>query len=271
MKLPRILLALLCLFSGVSTGFAQDLPAVCYVYRIGEINVVLYYDAEHREPFDVHLEYPENFTDTLFCTTFDKQQARYEFKSKQTDSFATLPASSEKDPQQLELSLTIKGKTRKLMLDNFDNTLFVYVYDETKGDTNIRNAPKGTIAHKLDKDGSHMLNLGNNKDGWWRICGNFVASYGEVYEGELPIRQDGESWIHYSVVAVGTRNYGGQTLKLREQPSGQARAVYTFSKEITLRPLDKRGEWVKVQTLDKKHQGWIEEEWLCGNALTTCP
>lgn len=55
MKLKRILLALLCLFSGVSTGFAQDLPAVCYVYRIGEINVVLYYDAEHREPFDVHL------------------------------------------------------------------------------------------------------------------------------------------------------------------------------------------------------------------------
>lgn len=152
MKLKRILLALLCLFSGVSTGFSQDLPAVCYVYRIGEINVVLYYDAEHREPFDVHLEYPENFTDTLFCTTFDKQRARYEFKSKQTDSFATLPASSEKDPLQLELTLTIKGKTRKLMLDNFENTLFVYVYDETKGDTNIRNAPKGTVVHKLDKD-----------------------------------------------------------------------------------------------------------------------
>ena len=68
MKLNRILLALLCLFAGASIGFAQDIPAVCYVYRIGEINVVLYYDAEHREPFDVHLEYPENFTDTLFCT-----------------------------------------------------------------------------------------------------------------------------------------------------------------------------------------------------------
>jgi hypothetical protein len=31
-----------------------------------------------------------------------------------------------------------------------------------------------------------------------------------------------------------------------------------------------KGDWVKVQTSDGKFTGWIEEEWLCGNALTNC-
>ena len=37
-----------------------------------------------------------------------------------------------------------------------------------------------------------------------------------------------------------------------------------------LRPVDIRGNWVKVKTIDGKHTGWIESEWLCGNPLTNC-
>lgn len=34
--------------------------------------------------------------------------------------------------------------------------------------------------------------------------------------------------------------------------------------------MDIKGDWVKVQTYDGKYTGWIEAEWLCGNALTNC-
>ena len=69
---------------------------------------------------------------------------------------------------------------------------------------------------------------------------------------------------------MGTRNYGGQTLYIRQSPSASAPVVYKFKKEIQLRPMDIKGEWVKVQTTDGKYTGWIEEEWLCGNSLTNC-
>jgi SH3-like domain-containing protein len=69
---------------------------------------------------------------------------------------------------------------------------------------------------------------------------------------------------------MATRNYGGQTLYLRKSPSASAPVVYKFKEEITLRPMEIKGDWVKVQTSDGKFTGWIEEEWLCGNALTNC-
>ena len=61
-------------------------------------------------------------------------------------------------------------------------------------------------------------------------------------------------WIHYSVLGMGTRNYGGQTLYIRQSPSANAPVVFKFKEEEILRPMDIKGDWVKVQTYDD----WVD-------------
>ena len=100
-------------------------------------------------------------------------------------------------------------------------------------------------------------------------CG-FEQSYetGD-FEGKLKGSTTGY-WIHYSVLGMGTRNYGKEKLTLRQSPNAKSAAVYSFTKEIVLRPMDIKGDWVKVKTIDGKYTGWIEADWLCGNSLTNC-
>lgn len=146
-------------------------------------------------------------------------------------------------------------------------SLGVYTFDEKGSFTNVRNAPKGKIVDKIPISESAMIEVEKPTNGWWKIVGN---TYGTGDE-EMTLKESATGhWIHYSVLAMGSRNYGGETLYLRKEPSATAPVAYTFSKEILLRPMDIKGGWVKVQTVDGKHTGWIEEDWLCGNALTNC-
>ena len=145
--------------------------------------------------------------------------------------------------------------------------LGVYILDYDGDFTNVRNAPKGKIVFKLPARDGVMIDVDKVVNGWWHICSEYAGSGDENYK--LTGSTTGY-WIHYSVLAMGTRNYGGQTLYIRQSPSASAPVVYKFKKEIQLRPMDIKGEWVKVQTTDGKYTGWIEEEWLCGNSLTNC-
>ena len=144
-------------------------------------------------------------------------------------------------------------------------SLEVYIND-TNGDTNVRNAPKGAVVGKFAQDNTWSMIVEAPQNGWWRIKGD---SYADP-EGDTPKFKASKNgyWLHYSVLGVGTRNYGGQRLTLRKSPSSKAEAVYSFKEELVLKPIDIKGTWVKVT--DGKHTGWIEQEWLCGNPLTNC-
>ena len=143
----------------------------------------------------------------------------------------------------------------------------VYFSDNSGSPTNIRNAPKGKVVQRVPKDSDGMLTVEKAQNGWWKISGN---SYDEPDKGEIRLTGAKNFYIHYSCIAVDTRNYGGQTLQLRSTPSSGGRVVYSFKDEKSLRPVDARNGWVKVKTLDGKHEGWIEAEWLCGNSVTNC-
>ena len=146
-------------------------------------------------------------------------------------------------------------------------SLGVFTYDNNGKFTNVRNAPKGKVVDKIPTEVCAMIGVEKPTNGWWKIIGDTYDTGDD--EGTLKGSTTGY-WIHYSVLAMGTRNYGGQTLYIRQSPSASAPVVYKFKKEIQLRPMDIKGEWVKVQTTDGKYTGWIEEEWLCGNSLTNC-
>ena len=146
-------------------------------------------------------------------------------------------------------------------------SLGVFTYDNNGKFTNVRNAPKGKVVDKIPTEVCAMISVEKPTNGWWKMVDNSYDTGDN--EGTLKGSTTGY-WIHYSVLAMGTRNYGGQTLYIRQSPSASAPVVYKFKKEIRLRPMDIKGEWVKVQTTDGKYTGWIEEEWLCGNSLTNC-
>lgn len=149
-------------------------------------------------------------------------------------------------------------------------SLAVYISDNSGSATNVRNAPKGKVVAKLNANSGIMFDVESPRNGWWKISGGV---YTDPDKDMDDFRLKGSTtgyWVHYSVIGFSTSNYGGQTLHLRQSPSGESRSVYSFKTELLLRPLEVRGNWVKVVTGDGKHTGWIEKEWLCGNSVTNC-
>jgi len=137
-----------------------------------------------------------------------------------------------------------------------------------KGATNVRNAPGGTVIGQIPDDGVYSLAVYNPKNGWWQILNGYVS---EDMEGEV-IEFEEDAWIHSSVLGIGTRNYGGQTLNLYAEPRETASVSGRITEqEATVRPVDMSddGEWVKVSW--NGQSGWIDSVWLCANTLTTCP
>ncbi len=150
-------------------------------------------------------------------------------------------------------------------------SLGVFINDTQGPYTNVRNSPKGQIVDKIPVNSSAMFVVEKPVNGWWSIAG---GDYDAILTGDFDnYHLKGSStgyWVHYSTIAVATRNYGGQALPLRSRPSAKATVTFTIKTEQQLRPIDISGDWVKVKTLDGRHSGWIEAEWLCGNSVTTC-
>ena len=144
----------------------------------------------------------------------------------------------------------------------------VYILDNDGDFTNVRNAPKGKVVFKLPSREGVMIGVDKMVNGWWRIVGNMAQA------GDFEYTITGSTtgyWIHSSVIAIGTRNYGGQKITLYKEPSEKSAAVFSFTDERDLRVLDMKGDdWVKVRTLDGKYTGWVDRNWLCGNSLTNC-
>jgi len=78
----------------------------------------------------------------------------------------------------------------------------------------------------------------------------------------------GQAWIHSSVISVGTRNYGGQTIQILDSPEN-GKSIGTITKEsYGLRILSLCGSWVKISY--KGISGWVSNEWICGIPWTNC-
>lgn len=144
----------------------------------------------------------------------------------------------------------------------------VFTADNSGPYTNVRESPKGKVVDRIPTADTAMISVANPTNGWWQIISDEydVGDYQTKFKGSTT----GSYWIHYSVLACHTRNYGGQTLYLRKSPSDKAPAVFKFNDYTLLRPMEIKGDWVKVKTTDGKHTGWIEFDWLCGNSLTNC-
>ena len=143
----------------------------------------------------------------------------------------------------------------------------VYCFISDKTATNVRNAPGGTVIGQIPKPGTWSLTVYNQKNGWWQILNGIV--FEDIEDDSIEF--EGDAWVHNSVLGIGTRNYGGQTIPLYAAPGEDSAVVGKITEtDVTVRPLDvwEDGEWVKVKWNDVT--GWIDTYWLCANTLTTC-
>jgi SH3-like domain-containing protein len=157
-------------------------------------------------------------------------------------------------------------------VDNTSNTancsesnLMVYLNDPDKEGTNIRKNPGGEIVKTLildEKNQGYMMYITKARNGWFKIEGSVHGVSDEI---QLP---KNTGWIHSSVIAVGTRNYGGQHLNIMNRANGEVVITKIKEESYGIRILDLCGDWVKIRY--KEYEGWIENEWLCGSPFTTC-
>ena len=181
---------------------------------------------------------------------------------------------NEKQPVEVEVSdkQEISVKVEEVSKEpiavetkNCAASLDVYLNDPALSGTNIRNKPKGDVIKKLireDEDSHFFITVTESKEGWFKIEA--------VEDMEGAVEMDYTSaWIHGSVLGIDTRNYGGEVVVMYKEP-------YEYSKEVGglkeqsygLSVLEICGDWVKIKS--NELEGWVNEEWLCGNPLTTC-
>ncbi len=143
-----------------------------------------------------------------------------------------------------------------------------YIVDN-KGDlTNIRNAPNGKVVATLPTSGAYVVTLISVKNGWWKIDDE-VEEYGD---DPKTINLSGSRtgyWIHQSLLMATTAGVGFS--KLYASPSPKSRVVFKGDKYLELQPIDIKGSWLKMKSVDGNYTGWIQADHLCTNPLTTCP
>ena len=99
--------------------------------------------------------------------------------------------------------------------------------------------------------------------------------------------------VDHSLLSFSTRNYGGETINFYSTSDGDEVLCSTNYSEIELKVIDADvktrrllvysspdawcwGEPEEEWQVGFRHpfvelNGWIDEEWVCGNAITTCP
>lgn len=169
--------------------------------------------------------------------------------------------------------IVLQGDGSFIYVNSVVNAIAAYVSDpDPSGLTNIRATPGGKVIGRIGDpanhdeaeadDGNPVLVVYNPTNGWWQILDRIVDG----------IRIEGQAWIHYSVLKMHTRNYGGEALRLYESPDESSKVVCRIREQAAdVCPMDVSGdgEWVKVR--GKAGTGWIQASWLCANPLTTCP
>ena len=149
-----------------------------------------------------------------------------------------------------------------------------YIFDDSGSPTNVRNAPNGTVVRALPEvDGGYVVGLLKVKNNWWKID-PLIEIYGSDVDDDHTLLEGSDTgyWVHYSVLGFGIS--GDPTNVIRKEPSMKAKplnikASYLF--DTGLRPLEIKGNWIKVVTTDKKYTGWMPIDRICDNPLTTCP
>lgn len=133
--------------------------------------------------------------------------------------------------------------------------------------TNIRKSPGGEVITELEKGSDYMVEIIGQKNGWFKI------SRVDVFDNNAVDVPGQFGWMHYSVLAVRTRNYANQKLNVYSSPDKTSKTAGVIKEETEVRFMKIYKDYVFIHFTDsngKKVEGWIKKEWLCGNPVTNC-
>lgn len=187
-------------------------------------------------------------------------------EAQASNSVQNSSESSNKETQSSEENTEETKDDKEEKVDCGSSRITVMWDDPDPAGTNIRNSPKGKVIKTLspsDFPDGCAFDIVEHSNGYFRIKGGIQNAGGD--DVRLP---GGEGWIHKSVISVGTRNYGGQTIEILDSPEN-GEVVGKIKKEsYGLRIVDLCGAWVKINY--KGTIGWVSNEWICGIPWTTC-
>jgi hypothetical protein len=128
-----------------------------------------------------------------------------------------------------------------------------YLIDPDTTGTNIRDTPNGKIIGKLKYD---------------EDCECEIISFDQSQSGWLKLDVGG--WVHGSLFAIDTRNYGeGAKVFLMSSPTDDSDVTKEFDTEKTFTIIGCCGSWLQVKDSDGT-VGWLTEDMICANPLTSC-
>ena len=142
-----------------------------------------------------------------------------------------------------------------------------WVEDKDPKGTNIRSLPgtKGKVVGLVplakQEGGQVMVEIVGYSDGWLKI------KSGETVDGTVIF--EGTGWISAKKVVVNSENAAGKTAPLYAAPKVTSKRVGSVpnDKLLTITGVDCFG----VKVVYKGIAGWLRNDDVCGNPVTTCP
>ncbi len=130
------------------------------------------------------------------------------------------------------------------------------VSDADPAGTNLRSAPSGDVLGAVPfSPGPRIVLVLESKKGWFRVKPFPV----EEYEVEGAYTAPAEGWMHGSVLALCPCPSEDGDPWLYTAPNWQAETDIQLPGASPLRPLERRGEWLKVRAVKN---GKAVERWM---------
>ncbi|MCB0401530.1 MAG: hypothetical protein KDD41_05565 [Flavobacteriales bacterium] len=151
---------------------------------------------------------------------------------------------------------------------DFESPFEAYISDREGGPTNVRATPGGDPITALSDEFAYQLTLKGVANGWFYVGKVWCPDHEEESYDDLA------AYVHGSVLAVSTRNYGGEHINLYESADESSEVVATLTQETQLQLVDATPEsdWILVKYGHNGNivQGWIQRQWICGSVVTNC-
>ncbi len=138
------------------------------------------------------------------------------------------------------------------------------VSDSDSVGTNVRVSPSGEVACVMPfASGPRMVLVLESKKGWFRVRPFPV----EEYELEGASTVPAEGWMHGSVLALCPCPSEDGDPWLYAAPRWNAETDIRVPGAVPLRPLERKGEWLKVRAVKdgKAADRWVNEQQVCAS------
>ena len=136
------------------------------------------------------------------------------------------------------------------------------VSDADKAGTNLRSAPSGEVLCAVPfSHGPRIVRVLESKKGWFRVKPFPV----EEYEVEGASTAPSEGWMHGSVLALCPCPSEDGDPWLYTAPRWNAETDIRIPGALPLRPLERRGEWLKVRAVK---DGKSVDRWVHGQQVS---